>query len=174
MAFPKSFGQTVHEVVFVTDAQHVLFRLRTAELLTTAITGSFPNYGQLIPRAYNSRAMIDVRQFSQELRRAAHITRAGNGLVRLQLLRGEEAGTARMVVSARAEGIGEHRGEMDVTLEGEPAKIAFNSQYLQDVLQVLDCNQVALETTSPDKPGVFRPVGAESYTYVVMPMFVQW
>ena len=63
---------------------------------------------------------------------------------------------------------------MDAVVEGEEAKIAFNSRYLQEVLQVLDCSQVALETTSPSSPGVLRPLGADNYVHVVMPMFVQW
>ena len=47
-------------------------------------------------------------------------------------------------------------------MEGEPAKIAFNSKYLQDVLQILDSGQVALETTSPSSPGVLRPLGIDN------------
>jgi DNA polymerase-3 subunit beta len=80
-----------------------------------------------------------------------------------------------MTISARAEEIGEHRGEIDVSVEGEASKIAFNSKYLQDVLEVLDDGaKVLLETTSPSSPGVIRAVGDERYTHVVMPMFVQW
>ena len=63
---------------------------------------------------------------------------------------------------------------MDAKVEGESAKIAFNSKYLQDVLSVLDAETVALETTSPSSPGVIRPLGTgDSYVHVVMPMFVQ-
>jgi DNA polymerase-3 subunit beta len=78
-----------------------------------------------------------------------------------------------MTISARAEEIGDHRGEMDVKIEGESSKIAFNSKYLQDVLGVLDTESVALETTSPSSPGVIRPLGtSDVYVHVVMPMFV--
>jgi DNA polymerase-3 subunit beta len=61
-----------------------------------------------------------------------------------------------------------------VKMEGEASKIAFNSRYLQDVLQVLDAEKVALETSSPSSPGVLRPVDGDDYVHVVMPMFVQW
>ena len=57
---------------------------------------------------------------------------------------------------------------------GEEAKIAFNSRYLQDVLNVLSTDRVAIETSSPSAPGVLRPVGDDRYVHVVMPMFVQW
>ena len=58
--------------------------------------------------------------------------------------------------------------------EGEEAKIAFNSRYLIEVLQVLDADRVSIETSAPSSPGVLRPVGDEQYVHVVMPMFVQW
>jgi tRNA-dihydrouridine synthase len=70
--------------------------------------------------------------------------------------------------------IGDNLGELDAVVEGEEAKIAFNGKYLQDVLQVLEGGQVALEMTSSSSPGVLRPVGVENYVHVIMPMFVQW
>ena len=59
-------------------------------------------------------------------------------------------------------------------MEGEEAKIAFAGKYLSDVLAVLGQDEVALETTTPSSPGVFRQINKESYVHVVMPMFVQW
>ncbi len=152
----------------------VLFRLKSVEMVATLIQGTFPNYSQLIPSSYTTRAVIDMRQFLQETRIAAIFARDGSGIVRVQLQPGEDVEPGKMIVSARAEEIGEHRGEIDVKIEGEPSKVAFNSKYLQDVLQVLDCSQVALETTTSSSPGVIRPVGVENYVHVVMPMFVQW
>ena len=152
----------------------VLFRLKSVEMVATLIQGTFPNYSQLIPASYTTRAVIDMRQFLQETRIAAIFARDGSGIVRVQLQPGEDVAPGKMIVSARAEEIGEHRGEIDVKIEGEGSKVAFNSKYLQEVLQVLDCSQVALETTTSSSPGVIRPVGVDNYVHVVMPMFVQW
>ena len=55
-------------------------------------------------------------------------------------------------------------------ITGEATKIAFNSRYLQDVLNALSVEKVALEMTSPSSQGVFRPVGETDYVHVVMPM----
>ncbi len=87
---------------------------------------------------------------------------------------GPAEGTGKLIVSSRAEELGENSGEIDAKIEGEEAKIAFNSKYLLDVLAVLERGEIALETTSPSSPGLFRPADQESYTHVVMPMFVQW
>ncbi|HEV8574205.1 MAG TPA: DNA polymerase III subunit beta [Dehalococcoidia bacterium] len=153
----------------------VLFKLSDVEIVATLIQGTFPNYGQLIPSSYATKTTIDMRQFLQEARIAAIFARDGAGIVRIQLEPGEGSAAGKMTVSARAEEIGEHRGDIDVKVEGEAAKIAFNSKYLQDVLSALDdVSEVALETTSPSSPGVLRPIGNDRYVHVVMPMFVQW
>ena len=162
------------ELAFNAARSQVLFRMKSVEMVATLIQGTFPNYSQLIPGSYASRALIDMRQFLQETRIAAIFARDGSGIVRIQLQPGEDVAPGKLIISARAEEIGEHRGEMYVKIEGEASKIAFNSKYLQDVLQVLDCSQVALETSTPSSPGVLRPVGVENYVHVVMPMFVQW
>ncbi|TMB97520.1 MAG: DNA polymerase III subunit beta [Chloroflexi bacterium] len=163
------------EMAFNGARSQVLFRLKSVELVATLIQGTFPNYSQLIPQAYQSRATIDMRQFLQETRIAAIFARDGAGIVRLQMEPGQNGTPGKMTISARAEEVGDHRGDIDVKLEGEAAKIAFNSKYLQDVLQVLDAEAVHLETSSPSSPGVIRPIGTDdNYVHVVMPMFVQW
>jgi len=153
----------------------VMFKLPDVEVIATLIQGTFPNYGQLIPQSYATRTIIEMREFLQETRIAAIFARDGAGIVRVQLEPGEGESAGKMTVSARAEEIGEHRGDIDVKIEGDASKIAFNSRYLQDVLQALDdVSEVALETTSPSSPGVIRPIGNDRYVHVVMPMFVQW
>ncbi len=152
----------------------VLFKMNSVEIVATLIQGTFPNYGQLIPSSFTSRAEIEMEQFRQETRIAAIFARDGAGIVRLQMEPSSDGQPGKLTISARAEEIGDHRGEIDVKMEGEEAKIAFNSRYLQDVLQVLEVESVALETTSPSSPGVIRPIGDDSYVHVVMPMFVQW
>lgn len=162
------------EMAINAGRSQVLFRMKNVEVVATLIQGTFPNYSQLIPQSYASRAEIDMKQFLQETRIAAIFARDGAGIVRLQMEPGENNGSGKLTISARAEEIGEHRGDLDVKLEGEASKIAFNSRYLQDVLSVLETQSVMLETTNPSSPGVIRPVGDERYVHVVMPMFVQW
>lgn len=164
------------EMAFNAARSQVLFRMKSVELVATLIQGTFPNYSQLIPQSFATRATIVMKDFLQETRIAGIFARDGAGIVRIQLDPSENgSGGGRLTISARAEEIGEHRGEIDVKMDGESAKIAFNSKYLQDVLSVLDAESVALETTSPSSPGVIRPLDTgDSYVHVVMPMFVQW
>ena len=151
-----------------------LFRLKNVELVSQLIQGTFPNYAQLVPQSYNTRAVVSVSDFLRATKTASIFARDGSGIVRLIITPGGELTAGKMVVSARSEEIGDDVGEIDAMVEGEEAKIAFNGKYLTEVLSVLHEAQVALETTSPSSPGVLRPVGIDNYIHVVMPMFVQW
>jgi len=156
------------------NKSQVLFRLKSTELVSQLVQGTFPNYSQLIPKSYNTRVMVNVAEFLRATKTASIFARDGSGIVRLVVTPGTEENPGRLAVSARSEEIGDDVGEIDATIEGADSKIAFNGKYLMDVLGVIKESQVALETTNPSSPGLIRPVGAENYTHVVMPMFVQW
>jgi len=157
-----------------TNKGQILFRLKNIELVSQLVQGSFPQYSQLIPQSYTTRAVVDVSQFQMATKTAAIFARDGGGIVRLVMTPGSGTTPGRLTVSARSEEIGDDVGEIDATVEGEEAKIAFNGKYLTDVLGVLREQQVALEVTTASSPGVIRPVGVDNYIHVVMPMFVQW
>ena len=162
------------EITVNPNKSQILFRLKNIELVSQLIQGVFPNYNQLIPQSYATRAVVDAAEFLRATRMASIFARDGSGIVRLVITPGEELVPGKMTISARAEEVGDNVGEIDVMVEGEEAKIAFNGKYLSEVLGVLHQAQVALETTSPSSPGVIRPLGVDNYVHVVMPMFVQW
>jgi DNA polymerase-3 subunit beta len=152
----------------------IIFSMKNIELVSQLVQGSFPQYGQLIPQNFNSRAVTDTAQFLRATKTAAIFARDGGGIVRLVMTPGAQKAPGKLTVSARSDEVGDDTGEIDATVQGDEAKIAFNGRYLADVLNVLGEQQVALEVTTPSSPGVIRPVGVDNYTHVVMPMFVQW
>ncbi len=162
------------EIMMSSAKGQALFQLKSIEVVSQLIQGAFPNYGQLIPQSFQTRAVFDLQEFQRAARTASIFARDGSGIVRLQMVPGSEGGQGKIVISARAEEVGEHTDEIDTEIEGEEAKIAFSDRYLLAVLGVLERGKVALEATSPSSPGVFKPIATDDYVHVVMPMFVQW
>ena len=162
------------EFMVTPSKSQVLFRLEGAEIVSQLIQGTFPNYSQLIPDKYEARVVVEQAAFLRATRTASIFARDGSGIVRLQATAADGA-PGRLTISSRAEELGDNQGEIDATIEGgEESKIAFNSKYLAEVLDVLGEGEVSLETTTPSSPGVLRGTGNDSYVHVVMPMFVQW
>ena len=162
------------EFTVTPSKSQALFRLENVELVSQLVQGTFPNYSQLIPQSYDTRVVVDLEEFLRATRTASIFARDGSGIVRVQVSGGPNGDPGKVSVSSRAEELGDNQGEIDARVEGEEAKIAFNSKYLAEVLDVLGKGEVALETTTPASPGVLRPLGNDDYVHVVMPMFVQW
>ncbi len=161
------------EIAVSQNKSQVLFRMKDVELVSQLIQGAFPNYRQLIPASYSTRAVISTPEFLRATKTSAIFARDGSGIVRLQITP-DGGASGKVSVSARSEQIGDNVGEIDAKVEGEAAKIAFNGKYLTDVLGVVHEGEIALETTTPSSPGVIRPLGADNYVHIIMPMFVQW
>ncbi len=170
------------EMTMTPTKGQVLFRLKGIEIVSQLIQGTFPSYSQLIPEKYQTRTVFQLQEFLRAARTSAIFARDGSGIIRLQMISGPEGATTesqggrpgKVIISARAEEMGDNQDEVDTLVEGDESKIAFNSKYLLDVLSVMERGEVALETTVPSSPGVFRPIGSDNYVHVVMPMFVQW
>ena len=165
--------QTAVEFMVTPSSNQALFRVEDVEIVSSLIAGNFPNYNQLIPQSYTTRVVLESDDFLRATRTAAIFARDGSGIIRLQMWSGEDDAPGRLTVSSRAEEVGDNEGQLGAAVEGEDAKIAFNSKYLTDVLDVLN-GEVAMEVSSPSSPGVLKPVQGDDYVHVVMPMFVQW
>ena len=173
----RLIGSDDSEVEFtVTSAgTHALFNIGTVEIVSQLMPGAFPNFRSLIPEDHRNRVIVQQSDFMRAVRSASIFAIDGSGIVRVQIMDGEEG--SGISISSRAEELGDNQGEIDGDVSGEvdeDSRIAFNNKYLSEVLDVLGDGEVAFEMTNPSSPGVVRSTAKEGYTHVVMPMFVQW
>jgi DNA polymerase-3 subunit beta len=162
------------DVIVNPQRSQIMFRTKDVELVSQLIQGTFPPYRQLIPESHTTRIIVGLQDLARATRTAAIFARDGSGIIRLQASPGKDGESAKLVVSSHAEEVGENTGDIEAVVEGDEAKIAFNSKYLSDALSVIGDEKVAVEISAPSNPGVIRPVGSGQYVHVVMPMFVQW
>ncbi|MCD6303193.1 MAG: DNA polymerase III subunit beta [Anaerolineae bacterium] len=172
----RILGDQQEPVLITVNEQlnQVMFRLNNVEIVSQLLRGTFPNYSQVIPTKYETRAVIDAQEFTRVAKMCSVFARDASNIVRLTIAPGPELTPGKVTVSAQAEEVGSNTGDIDALVDGDEAKIAFNVKYLLDVLGVIKQSQVALEVTTPSSPGVVRPIGTDNYVHVIMPMFVQW
>tara|TARA_Y100000817_G_C16847532_1_gene540656 strand:+ start:274 stop:1410 length:1137 start_codon:yes stop_codon:yes gene_type:complete len=154
---------------------HALFNIGNVEIVSQLMPGSFPNFRSLIPSEYKHRIVLKRTEFVRAVKSASIFARDGSGIVRFQIIDGDDGGG--ISITSRAEELGDHQGEINGEVEGEvddDSKIAFNSKYLAEVLDVLEEGDISFEMSNPSSPGVVKSVGKQDYTHVIMPMFVQW
>ena len=156
--------------------QQVQFRLDQTRIVSQLLQGSFPNYEQLIPDRYETRAVLEVADLKAAVDCARVFAATGSNIVRLEMTPEDGKDTGNLVVSARSEEVGyTERGFGLSALDGGESRIAFNVRYLRDIANVLGRGEMAFEMTNSSSPGVFRPAdAADDFVHVVMPMYVQW
>lgn len=154
------------------NKSQVLFHSANVDLVSRLIEGNFPNVQQLIPQRYSTRAVLDTQQFLKAIKLASFFARDSNNIVRIAITPAEAEDTApgRMVITATAAEVGDNVGEVDTTVDGDEAQIAFNVALLQEGLGAIPTGQVSLELNSASNPGVLKPIGSDGYTHIIMPM----
>jgi DNA polymerase III subunit beta len=151
------------------DQNQILFRTERVTLISRLIEGQFPRYERVIPAGHTRRLTIQRDEFLSALRRARIVARDASAKDRIVVATEGE----NLVITAEAGDLGQAREEIEVAREGDDISIAFNVNYLLEVLGVLDTEGIFLELTEPLSPGVVRPVDGDDYLMVVMPMQVQ-
>ncbi|MBN2549863.1 MAG: DNA polymerase III subunit beta [Anaerolineales bacterium] len=152
----------------------VVFRLRDVELVSQLIDGSFPDYEQIIPRQYQTRAVLSTSSFLKACKQAEIFAREGSHIARININPGGGLQPGTVEISGQSEETGFNQSVVDASIEGPALLIAFNVRFLREVLDVIRTPNVVLETNTETSPGVIRPVGGAEeqgdFLHVIMPM----
>jgi DNA polymerase-3 subunit beta len=161
------------EVIITPARKQILFHLQDIDLVSQLIEGKFPDYNQIIPKAYSTRTVLDTNSFLKAVRVSHLFARDSANIVKLEINpSGDELMNGRVTLIATSAELGDNVADVDASIEGNQMEVAFNAKYLIDVLSIIDSPQVALETTAAASPGVLRPIGDDKFTHVIMPMHI--
>ena len=167
-------GQATPVSLTLSSGGHqVLFHTATTELVSRLIDGQFPDVERIIPTQYLTRTVLDTAALVKAVKLASFFASASQNVVKLTMTPGDEHGPGTLVISANAADVGDNTGELDGMIHGEGGQIALNVVYLTELLTCLKSAQIAIETQSPQSPGVFKPVGQADYVHIIMPMSIR-
>ncbi len=164
------------DVLVSSSKNQVLFRLDDLQIVSQIIQGNFPRYMDLLEDAMRdtkAEATLRITDMLAASRSVNIFVRDSNNIVKLQMNSGSEDGpTGQMIISSKDDEVGENTAELDGNITGEESTIAFNGQYLLDVLGNIDGEEVSIKTSGPSRAGVFTSPGSDQYVHLIMPMFI--
>lgn len=144
--------------------KQVVFELGPIVYVTNKIDGTYPNYELVIPKDFDKEVLLDRAALASAVRRAAVMSDERSRSV---ILKFDEN---RLEVSAMSFDVGSMKEEIAVDYAFEPFEIAFNWQFLLDVLKAIDEDRLVVRMNKPVSPTIFKPAEAEHYRYVIMPI----
>jgi DNA polymerase-3 subunit beta len=140
-----------------------VFSVAGVVLSSRLIEGQFPSWRQLIPETFEHDVRLPREEFLEITRRISQLAQR-NAPLRLAFAEGE------LTVAAETPEIGDASEGMPAPYSGEPLEIAFNPQFLVEGVESVATEQVAVQLSSPLRPGLLRPVDGDDFSYLVMPI----
>jgi DNA polymerase-3 subunit beta len=121
---------------------------------TRLLDAEFPKFRQLLPAEHTAVATINVSELTEAIKLVALVADRG-AQVRMEFSEGS------LRLSAGADDVGRAEEDLAIDFAGEPLTIAFNPTYLTDGLGSLHSDRVTFGFTTPSRPAVLRPAGAD-------------
>jgi DNA polymerase-3 subunit beta len=149
------------------DESQIAFVFNNLRLVSALIEGTFPNYNMVIPAKHDKEILVSRDRFTEAMRRTRTMTNEKFNSVRFSF------GQGSMSLKVVTPEVGEYEEELPIDYDGELVEIAFNPDFVLDVLRRIETEQVALVVKDAMSPGILKPCSDapdDSYVNVIMPI----
>jgi DNA polymerase-3 subunit beta len=148
-------------------SSQLVFSYGSVELVSRTIEGGYPDYKQIIPTQFQTKAIVDREDFMKAVKTASLFSRLGLFDVTLAL----DPVVGEISVSANDATRGDNMTKCSANISGVPNTVTVNHRYLLDGLQAISSEQVVFEMIDASNPCLLTPQGEkDSYRYIVMPI----
>jgi DNA polymerase-3 subunit beta len=149
--------------ILISDTQ-ISFQFSEITIISRLIEGQFPNYNQVIPNNLNTKIEVNRQKLLKATKRASLFVKDNYNIIKISLE------NDKLVIESTGSQVGESYEELDISKEGENTEIAFNANYLIEVLKIIDNEEVLIELSGGLNPGVIKKSESDEYIYVIMPV----
>ena len=144
---------------------HLGFRSSNQEVYTRLIEGSYPNYEQVIPKDNDKLARVDKDAMEATVRRMAVLASDQTHRIKMSFE------SDRVHLDVMTPDLGEAHDELALQYEGEAMRIAFNANYLIEMLRNMPDGDVKLAFKNAERAATIVPTESElDYLCLVMPL----
>jgi DNA polymerase-3 subunit beta len=135
------------------------------QVVSRLIDGEYPNYEEIIPKKFKTHVVLRRDEFLNQIKAASLFSGKINE-VKIKV----NVETKDIEISAQDKDIGQSKSNITAKIDGENIETSFNYKFLIDGLLNIKSSEIIFEFSKEDGPCVLRPVGENSYIYVVMPI----
>ncbi|MFH1863875.1 MAG: DNA polymerase III subunit beta [bacterium] len=165
-SFDFSFNEKENQVLFGFDG---------IVLSSRVLEGDFPPYEKIIPKSSSIKIRADREDLLRAVKLAAVFARDSANVIKISL------GKDSLQVSAESSNSGSQKTKVEAAFEtaGGAAhilkdfEIAFNYRFLEDFLKAVRGEEVNMDFSSPNAPGVFTDPKDPDYLHLIMPVKIQ-
>ncbi len=142
---------------------HLVFEMEGTTVVSRLIEGEYFSIDQMISTDYETKLVVNKREFLSCIDRATLFVREGDKKPIILDIRDDE-----LTLSIDSP-LGSMNEELAIMKEGKDLMIGFNPRFLIDALRVIDEEEVTLYMVNPKAPCFIRDED-ETYTYLILPV----
>ncbi len=139
------------------------FKFGNINLVCRLIDERYPDYDAVIPLNNPNKLTLDRLAFLGSLSRVAIYANKTTHQVRLKI-----TGSELNISSEDIDFSNEAHEKLNCAYEGEDMEIGFNARFLIEMLKNLNCEEVSLEMSTPNRAGLLLPQGGDENEDVLM------
>lgn len=158
-------GDEATEIEVLFDESQVRFRLGEVEVTSKLISGSFPDYRQLIPKETEIKTELPRDELTRVTKLAALFAKEVGGSVVCET----SVENGAFAISSVANELGENKSEIKTEVNAD-GKVTLNSRFLLDTLNVLGGKVVSFGFSNKLDPVVLRSDATTDYVHIIMPL----
>lgn len=169
------FGEYNKDLKIYFSSNQIMFEVMMDEtnhphiqLISRLIEGEYPNYKEIIPSKYSTQIVFEKTEFINQIKTASFFS----GKVNEIKIKADGSGKDVEISSQSAE-VGNHFSLVPAKISGESVEVSFNHKFLLDGLLNIKSSEILMELNGDAGATVLKPVGDDSYLYVVMPIKAQ-
>ena len=162
----KLVGDESENVVIQLGNTSIAANVSGTTFVSKLIEGKFPDYEQVIPSGESSLLVVDRKNFSESLSRVSVLSS--------EKYKGVRIITKKDSLNISANNPEKEQGEENLSCEykGEEIDIAFNVNYLQEILSTIDSEKIEINFFGSEKSCLITDPNSENLKYVVMPLLI--
>ena len=162
----KLVGDESENVVVQLGQTSIAANVSGTTFVSKLIEGKFPDYEQVIPSGESSLLVVDRKNFSESLSRVSVLSS--------EKYKGVRIITKKDSLNISANNPEKEQGEENLSCEyqGEEIDIAFNVNYLQEILSTIDSEKIEINFFGSEKSCLITDPNSENLKYVVMPLLI--
>ncbi len=156
----------LNNIEIYTNESQLMFSYNNIDVVTRIIEGQYPDYKQIIPSSFISKAIVNKSQLIKAIKTSSLF--AKNGIYDIKL----DFSTVNneIVVNSSSVQIGENNSKVSAQISGEDSSIILNYRYLIDGLQNIGSEKVEIQIGDSNSPCLIKPAEENSYLYIIMPI----
>lgn len=161
----RTFEEVNNDLEMIISKNQLSITTDNIHLSSRVVDGNFPDYRQIIPKEYTTKATILKSDLIAALKLSSLFSNSFN-----QLTISFNKEDKSLELSTKNNDIGEGKQTIKGVIEGEDLTMSFNHRYILDCLSVIDSDSVILKIAGQGKPMIITPSNNISFMYLVMSM----